>query len=164
MTLGAISVTKWCISLHSLPVISIEAVPNGSNIHVSMSCTGLEGLRFRHRGQRLWPGRQRTIWQSAQISCFIQGERLDSSTVNCPDTGVIKEGLGVFLTEEFEDSEVLCGGDFLASGPFLCFAACLLVDQGRSLRAFCITKERASRRPWRDVFAALDASTNRNSW
>ena len=36
---------------------------------------------------------------------------------------------------------------------FLCFAACLLVDHGFFLRAFCITKERALRRPWRDVFA-----------
>jgi hypothetical protein len=40
-----------------------------------------------------------------------------------------------------------------------CFAACLLVDHGRSLLAFCMTNERALRR---DVFAA-DASTKRNS-
>ncbi len=43
-----------------------------------------------------------------------------------------------------------------------CFAACLLVDQGRSLLAFCITKERALRRPWRDAFAS-DESTKRKS-
>lgn len=48
------------------------------------------------------------------------------------------------------------------SGLFLCFAACLLVDHGRSLRAFCITKERALRRPCLELFA-FAASTKRNS-
>ena len=72
-------------------------------------------------------------------------------------------GLGVEVEGVSERSGVLMVGGLVDSGLFRCFAACLLVDQGRSLRAFCITKERALRRPWREHFADLDASTKRKS-
>ena len=49
------------------------------------------------------------------------------------------------------------------SGLLLCFVACLLVDHGRSLLAFCITKDCAFRRPWREPLADLEASTKRKS-
>lgn len=53
-----------------------------------------------------------------------------------------------------------------ASGLLLkatCLVACLLVDHGRSRLAFCITKERALRRPWRELLAVLEESTKRKS-
>lgn len=47
---------------------------------------------------------------------------------------------------------------------FLCFEACLLVDHGRSLRAFCMTKERAFLRPCRDVFAWAASTKRKSCW
>jgi hypothetical protein len=60
-------------------------------------------------------------------------------------------GLGVVVFGV--DAHVLLGLALSGLPVFLCFAPSLLVDQGFFLRAFCMTKERALRRPWRDVFA-----------
>lgn len=58
-------------------------------------------------------------------------------------------GLGVAVLGVYEESGVFILPEVvLLELPVLrCLAACLLVDHGRSLRAFCMTKERAFRRP-----------------
>jgi hypothetical protein len=71
-------------------------------------------------------------------------------------------GLGVAVLDVSNESGVPALPGLVLPSVFLCFAAFLLVDQGRSLRAFCMTNERAFRRPWRDVFACA-ASTKRKS-
>lgn len=71
-------------------------------------------------------------------------------------------GLGVEVIGVVARSGVPIVVGLVLSGLFLCLAACLLVDHGRSLRAFCITNERALRRPCLELFA-FAASTKRNS-
>jgi hypothetical protein len=68
----------------------------------------------------------------------------------------------VFGVNVASEVPVLLGLVLSGLPVFLCFAAFLLVDHGSFLRALRITKERAFRRPWRDVFAWV-ASTNRKS-
>jgi hypothetical protein len=71
-------------------------------------------------------------------------------------------GLGVAVAGVSSESGVPALLGLVLLGLFLCFAAYLLVDHGFSLRAFCMTKERAFRRPWRDALACVE-STKRKS-
>lgn len=119
-----------------------------------------------HLGQKVCPGRQNRIWQSEHSSGLTTVKGLGSvrslkAKYSAPV--VTMGGLGVEEFGVYARSGVPTGTGLVDSGLFLCFDACLLVDHGRSLRAFCITKERALRRPWRELFADLDASTNRKS-
>jgi hypothetical protein len=115
-----------------------------------------------HRGQRCCPGRQSKIWHSEHSSCLTTRKLLESTRGKYSVPGNTMGGLGVDVIGVVDRSGVPIVVGLVFSGLLLCLAACLLVDHGRSLRAFCITKERAFRRPCLELFA-FDASTKRNS-
>lgn len=144
------------------PFTSTGMVPKGSNRLLSGSSFGAGGWKSMHLGHRCCPGRQRKIWHSGHSSCLTTRRLLESTNGKYSVPGKATGGLGVEVIGVVDRSGVPVVVGLVFSGLFLCFAACLLVDHGRSLRALCITKERAFRRPCLELFA-FAVSTKRNS-
>jgi hypothetical protein len=102
-----------------------------------------------------------------QSSRFSTEKRLNAEEEDLvPDATI--GGLGVDVMDVYDRSGGSAVTGLLFFGLFdpvvlRSFATCLLVDHGFSRLAFCITKERAFRRPCCEPLADLEASTKRKS-